>query len=803
MTVSSMMRKGKTLLTASECSKSFWLAAQKLPIEAQSRYHLYGVYQHSQDLDLNRLIQALQVTVNTHYNLRSNFFYEGEQLKHVIQDTRDANLIIYHANTAQASQAIIDRAIHQPFHLEMDSLYRFVLVKNAHNQTYTLVLNFHHIIVDEMQLAYLIRQIEDNYHQPKSLALTDKSVIKKLEEYLIWEKEQIQKTSAALSVSQFKEYSNRIELPYKTRSIEQIEKEVRVKNYVLSDDLYQKLKMFSAETDFSIFNLLKTAWATLMAKYSNQARVTINSPCDMRKEQFEEIKGCYLQACSHPVDLELSLQEIIEAERKNRALPIHAILSRIRHASSGEVSIVQAPANFVSLKLAQENKGEGHKQLGNAALLLRYDEWDDGLHYQILSIEHLFEAWWLENIPAHFETLLTNLIEQRNEKLKRINILTPQEYQKLVYDYNRTDREYPKDKTIHALFEEQVERTPNNIAVVFEEKELTYRELNERSNQLARYIRERYKEITEEELKGDMLIALCLERSEEMIIAILAVLKAGGAYVPIDPGYPEDRIRYMLEDTQAKLVLTQESLKGRLEAVKHNQLQSVFIGNEEVREGVGKLARSNLEPVSHATDLAYVIYTSGTTGSPKGVMIEHRSVINYVSDTRSRILKNSFKIGFATNITFDLSVTTTLGVLLNGKSIVIYGGDTKDINAYIDHLNTNQVDTLKLVPSYAEQLFSMERKLDSVKVLVVGGEKLSILQRNLFEHAGINYLFDEYWQTDVEYEIVYFRFQFSSCSRRSNWGIVYWRNWFSERVLEPTGINSRAIYFKSLCDRRR
>ncbi len=144
------------------------------------------------------------------------------------------------------------------------------------------------------------------------------------------------------------------------------------------------------------------------------------------------------------------------------------------------------------------------------------------------------------------------------------NKLTKEDYQTIVYDWNQTDKDYPKDKTVYQLFEEQVEATPNNVALVFEKEELTYKQLNEQSNQLARYIRKQYQAITNQELQADTLIPLCLERSLDMVIGILAVMKSGGAYVPMDPEYPEERFKHILSDTAAKLVITQSHLEQRL-----------------------------------------------------------------------------------------------------------------------------------------------------------------------------------------------------------------------------------------------
>ena len=191
--------------------------------------------------------------------------------------------------------------------------------------------------------------------------------------------------------------------------------------------------------------------------------------------------------------------------------------------------------------------------------------------------------------------------------------MTEAEKQQILSDFNATEAEYPRDKTIHELFEAQVEQTPDNVAVVFEEEQLTYRELNARANQLARVLREKG-------VQPDTLVGIMAERSLEMIVGILAILKAGGAYVPIDPEYPEERIRYMLEDSGVEILLTQQHLWKQI-----NFNGDLLCMDEP---GIYKGRGSNLEPSSESHHLAYVIYTSGTTGKAKGVCIEHRAIVN-------------------------------------------------------------------------------------------------------------------------------------------------------------------------------
>ncbi|MDP3705419.1 MAG: amino acid adenylation domain-containing protein [Legionellaceae bacterium] len=294
--------------------------------------------------------------------------------------------------------------------------------------------------------------------------------------------------------------------------------------------------------------------------------------------------------------------------------------------------------------------------------------------------------------------------------------LAPQEHQHIIYDWNKTEKEYPRDKTIHQLFEEQVRKTPNSIAVVFEDQQLTYKELNATANQLARFIRKQ---------NPGELVAICMERSLEMIVDILGILKAGCAYVPIDPHYPQERIDYILQDTNVSLVLD-NGLKDK--PYRHESKQ-------------------NLTPMSGPNDLAYVIYTSGTTGMPKGVMIEHNSVVNYVFNVSCYVSKEARRFDFSTNLAFDLSITTTLVPLLLSRTIVIYSGTLACVEDYIEHLRIHHIDFIKLTPSYLSQLFSCAEKV-KVEQCFLGGEVVTRNQlTEIIKHARV--IYDEYGPTET------------------------------------------------------
>jgi non-ribosomal peptide synthetase component F len=294
-----------------------------------------------------------------------------------------------------------------------------------------------------------------------------------------------------------------------------------------------------------------------------------------------------------------------------------------------------------------------------------------------------------ESIKGYIETYL-HILTQFSEikpatKLSQLSYLNQSSYQTMVYDWNKTEKAYPDTKTIHELFEEQVAKTPDNIAVVYEDTKLTYQELNQKANQLAHYLRANYT------IQGDDLVALCLDRSEYMLIAILGTLKAGGAYVPMDPSYPDERIGYILEDTKAKVVITNELYAERLCSIKDtwnidksaNDVANAKSMNDQVAKGIlaidsqaiqNKLSQASLanpEINISSQHLAYVIYTSGTTGKPKGVMVEHNGVVCFsVCRSYIQIDQNTTILGYS-NYVFDGSIFDMFSTILNGGKLPI------------------------------------------------------------------------------------------------------------------------------------
>ena len=293
-----------------------------------------------------------------------------------------------------------------------------------------------------------------------------------------------------------------------------------------------------------------------------------------------------------------------------------------------------------------------------------------------------------------------------------------------------------KIKTIYQLFEEQVNKFPDNIAVIFEDEKLSYKDLNKKSNQLARLIRSKYKKENKKDLKPDSLIGLCVERSLDMIIGILGILKAGAAYVPLDPDYPQDRLEYMIGDSHEGLIITQKSISakdGFLDKLHHDEL--LVVDSDEVKAELLKQSADNLEKISEPDNLAYVIYTSGSTGRPKGVMLEQNSVVDcmfwlqkeYGLTAKDRVLQK-------TPISFDVSVSEYLWSLLFGATLVIAKPEGHKDPEYLAQLiGEHKVTFTHFVPSLLKVLIDLanadkqiKNNLSSLNKVFCAGEALNI-----------------------------------------------------------------------------
>ena len=428
------------------------------------------------------------------------------------------------------------------------------------------------------------------------------------------------------------------------------------------------------------------------------------------REFLAEVKANALSAYENQ---DYQFEELVERLNIRRDLsrnPLFDTMFGLQNMDHQELSIEKLQFRPYPLK----------SNIAKFDLTLLAVESENNIKFSLEYCTKLYLRETVTGIAGHYLQIIKQITANPQRKLKDIDILTDAEKHQILYEFNNTAAEYPKDKTIHELFEAQVARTPEKIALVYEDQELTYRELNRKANQLARVLRNKG-------VKADTIVGIMVERSFEMIIGILGILKAGGAYLPIDPEYPEERIKFMLEDSGAKILLTQ------------SHLQNKFIFNGEIidlaSEKIYHGSRINPKRINQPQNLAYMIYTSGSTGKPKGVIVTHQAVGNFIQGITSQINFSSNKVMLClTSVSFDIFVLETLLPLSKGLKIIIANeNQQRDPWLLNEIILRNRVNMLQTTPSRMQMLINNSLKFsnyESLTEIMIGGEAFP---ENLFK----------------------------------------------------------------------
>ncbi|MEG4589523.1 amino acid adenylation domain-containing protein [Microcoleus sp. MOSTC5] len=497
----------------------------------------------------------------------------------------------------------------------------------------------------------------------------------------------------------------------------------------LPQTLSEAIASLSHKEGVTIYMTLLAAFKTLLYRYTGQTDIVVGTVTAGKKQpEIQQLIGCFVNTLVLRTDLkdnptfwqllervrevtlgafayqDLPFEKLVEALHPERNLgqnPLFQVAFVFQPPMSGLDSML----NWSQLDLDTET--------AKFDLTLELQERPEGIVGHFEYSRDLFNADTIERMVGHFQTLLEGIVANPEQKIAELPLLTELERQQLAA-WNNTETDYPKDACIHQLFEEQVELTPDAIALVFEDKQLTYKELNQRANQLAHHLRNLG-------VGPEVLVGICVERSLEMIVGLLGILKAGGAYVPLDPAYPPERLAFMLEDASVAVLLTQAQLVKSLP--KH---QGRIVCLDTDWEEIAFHSEEN--PSSQVTpeNLAYVIYTSGSTGKPKGVTVPHRGVNRLVLNTNYISLQPNDIVAFASNFSFDAATVEIWGALLNGAKLVVI---TKDValspHDFADQIQGQGITVLFL----ATALFNLiAREIPSafhlVQQLIVGGEAM-------------------------------------------------------------------------------
>ncbi|MEH1780418.1 MAG: amino acid adenylation domain-containing protein [Nostoc sp.] len=705
-------------------------------------YDMLQILRLEGSLNIVALEQSLGELVRRHEILRTTFPAVDGRPVQVISPPTDSILPVCdlqdlsaQEKTAQVRQ-IAESIASKTFDLAAEPLVQFTLLQLS-DQEYVLLLKMHHIIYDGWSLDIFNRELSQLYTAfTQGLPNPLPELPIQYADFAVWQRQwltgEVLESQLAYWQQQLAGVSGVLELPTDKPRPPVQSFQGGVERFQLDHDLTQRLKQLSQESEATLFMTLLAAFLVLLSRYSNQLDVVVGSPIANRNNKsVEQIMGFFANTLAlrgdlsgNPsfVDFLAQVRQTTLSAYTHQDLPFDILVEKLQP----ERDLSRNP--LVQVMFALQNVSRSSSDLSGLTihdLPLPLDEtvrFDLEVNCQEVmgNLEgiwsystDLFDATTISRIVRHFQTLLQAIVVNPKALISELPLLTTAEQQQLLVEWNNTTKEYPQNKCIHQLFEEQVARTPDAIAVVFENQRLTYQQLNCRANQLANHLQSLG-------VGADVLVGLCIERSLFMVIGLLAILKAGGAYVPLDPEYPSDRLSFMLEDTQVPLLLTQQHLVDKLPP---NQAKLIFIA--EIWSEIDENSQHNLIRVVTASHLANVIYTSGSTGKPKGVMVEHRGLYNLAqAQIKTFDVHSDNRVLQFASLSFDACISEILMTL--GSGATLYLGTKDSImpgTPLIERLRDYGITHVTLPPSALAVLPTEE--LPNLQTIIVAGEACS------------------------------------------------------------------------------
>ncbi|MEA5602482.1 amino acid adenylation domain-containing protein [Nostoc sp. UHCC 0252] len=698
-------------------------------------------------LNISAFQKAWQRVVDRHPILRTSFYWDNLDKPYQVvhqkvdlpwefQDWRELSFSEQQKQLKEFLKTDGDRG----FELSEAPLIRITLIQVA-DDTYEFVFSFHHILMEGWSINWLWKECYEFYNafcQGKDLYLESPRPYK---EYIAWLHQQDLDKAEAFWRQKLKGFTLPTPIIAAKTSASDQKEDYQKQEVLLSATMTTALKSFARKHQLTLNILIKGAWALLLSRYSQNSDIVFGSTSSGRPTALadaESMVGLFINTL--PLRVEVDSNTLLtpwlkklQAEEVQMREYEYSPLIKIQQWSE----IPRGLRLFDSIlvfdnELVDYNQGELAESIGIVESQLLSDrslfDWtnypltlgvvpnSDLLNLSISYDIRRFDSDIISRMLGHLKTLLEEFIANPERKLRELPMLTAKESEQILQEWNNTKAEYSQDKCIHELFEAQVEKTPHAIAVVFEDQQLTYQELNTKANQLAHQLRSFG-------VKPEVLVGLCMQRSMEMIIGLLAILKAGGAYVPIDPTYPQQRLEMLLNDAQVSVLFTQNYLQGKLPA---HTAKVICLDDVHWQSGISENPVNQTTP----TNLAYVIYTSGSTGIPKGVAIQHQSLVNFVQAAIAeyQIQPQDRILQFA-SISFDAACEEIFPCLVNGATLVLRTDEMLvSIKAFNEKCQQHGVSVLDLPTAFWHQLTSelatSALKLpESLRLVIIGGEK--------------------------------------------------------------------------------
>lgn len=720
-------------------------------------------------LNITALTQSFSEIVSRHEALRT-IFEMGDNgdpiqkiLANVTADIETIDLTHLLANQSSAWMALCREEAAKSFDISSGPLIRaslLMLSDSGDSQDAILMLTVHHIVSDGWSSTVLVREFAALYrafsqHQASPLpelpiqyadfACWQRRWLagEELERQIGYWQTQLAGTPGVLDLPT--DHPRPAVMAYRGANL----------SFEIPPALAQQIRTMSSQHNVTLFMLMLATFKILLSRYSGQADISVGTPVANRnRQEIEGLIGFFVNTLVLRSDLSANptftallaqIKHIVLDGQNHQDLPFEKLVEALQperdpsRSPLFQVMFVLQNHEKLTLSLPGLEIGmlEDQSQTAKFDLTLHIQDWPDGrLSGSVEYSTALFEAETIERFIQHYLMLLQAAVGKPQMRVSELQLLTGEEKRQILEDWNATAAVYPQNLCLHQLFEVQAGRTPNAIALTFEEQSLTYAELNAKANQLAHYL-------IEQGVGPDVLVGICLERSLEMVIGLLGILKAGGAYVPLDPAYPEERLALMVEDAGVCLLLTLQGLAT------YHQRPTLYLDQDS--PAIGLCSDSNPNLRNHPLDLAYLIYTSGSTGRPKGVAVTHRNAVHstfarfahYPDPVKAYLLLSSFA--------FDSSVAGLFWTLGQGGCLCLPSDDDgKDPAALAGLIERHRISHLLALPSlYALLLEQASEKLNNLKAAIVAGEACAteVVKRHFAALPDVK-LYNEYGPTE-------------------------------------------------------
>ena len=727
----------KDVYELTNAQKNIWNA--ELYYNGSNINNICGIINIFENLDFNILKQALDLIISENDNFHINFEIKDGNIYQYFNNTPNYTIDLVELKNETELCKLEKKMKRHIFNILNSDLFEFKIFKYP-DSTGGVIINIHHLIADSWTVGLIAEELINKYYylsnniEPSKKTFSYQNFIADEKKYLNSNRHQNDKI---FWEEYLKNIPDPITIPYiKKNVIKRSNYNANRKIFSIDSDIIENLQNFCTTNNISLFGLFLAIYSIYIGRVNNVNDFIIGAPILNRtSKRQKETMGMFVNTIPLRIHLDdnLKFSDFVEEIYGNfmcllrhQKYAYQDILEDLRKKNPQMPNLYKILLSYQITKIKSSNN-------------LKYtSDWNfngyisDNLDIHFFDLNDLgtmniaydykiskYNAEDINQIHNRILYMLNQILENQNIILKNICISTPKELKKILHNSLESECSYPIGKTVSQLFENQVDLTPNNIAIKYNNDFMTYYELNKRANQLAHYLRNKG-------IKPNDVIALRMNKSLELVIAILGIIKAGGCYLPIDLSYPQERVSFMLEDSSAKIFLTNEEHKDDLSI----PIETILLDLNESNK-IYKNSTNNLPCINNPENLIYIIYTSGSTGTPKGVMLCHRNVVRLIKNDKFQFDFNSNDVWtMFHSVAFDFSVWELYGSLLYGSTLILVPELTsKDPTKFLELLRKEHVTVLNQTPTYFYNLSDMELLHNtndlSVRYIIFGGEALN------------------------------------------------------------------------------